>query len=170
MFNNTIWPIDRTLSCATTSDKSGPGGDVNEGVIHIPQSSSITGTSPSDCLMSYTAHSLWGPYPSAEKQSIYIIYIYILLQPQPTKLIVNGFDDMLASSGIVYQGYFIRYLSGLGSYFLVWFCFSMSVFSHRYFVLFIWKCFLWANVLHYTRMCLTVFNIEAFFFCLNIKE
>ena len=29
-----------------TKDKSGPGSDGNEGVLHIPQSSSITGTSP----------------------------------------------------------------------------------------------------------------------------
>ena len=33
---------------------------------------SITGTSPSDCLVSYTGHSLWWEsYPSAEKQSLY---------------------------------------------------------------------------------------------------
>ena len=38
-----------TLSGATTPDKSRPGGDGNEVVICIPQSSSITGASPSDC-------------------------------------------------------------------------------------------------------------------------
>ena len=32
--------------------------DGNEGVLCIPQSSSITGTSPSDCLVSYAGHSL----------------------------------------------------------------------------------------------------------------
>ena len=37
---------------------SGPGSDDNEGVLHIPQSSMITGTSPSDCLVSYLGHSL----------------------------------------------------------------------------------------------------------------
>ena len=42
--------------------------DGNEGVLRIPQSSSIAGTSPSDCL----GHSLGvGSYPSAEKQSVY---------------------------------------------------------------------------------------------------
>ena len=57
-------PIDRALSGATT-----PG---NEGVLHIPQSPGITGTSPSDCLVSYPGHSLGvGAYPSAEVQSVY---------------------------------------------------------------------------------------------------
>ena len=46
---SSIWPIDRALSGATTPGKSGPGSDGNDGVLHIPQSSSITGTSPSDC-------------------------------------------------------------------------------------------------------------------------
>ena len=36
------WSIDRTLSVATTMSQSGPGNDGNEGVLHIPQSSSIT--------------------------------------------------------------------------------------------------------------------------------
>ena len=48
---SSIWPIDRTLSGATTPGQSGPGSDGNKGVLHIPQSSSITGTSPSDCLV-----------------------------------------------------------------------------------------------------------------------
>ena len=55
---NSIWPIDRTLSCASTPGQSGPGSDSNEQVLHIPQSSSITGTSPPDCLVSYPGHSL----------------------------------------------------------------------------------------------------------------
>ena len=45
----------------------------NEGVLLIPQSPSITGTSPSDCLVSYAGHSLGGSYPSAKKQSVYSI-------------------------------------------------------------------------------------------------
>ena len=55
---NSIWPIDRTLSGATTPGHSGPGSDGNEGVLCIPQSSSITETSLSDCLVSYPGHSL----------------------------------------------------------------------------------------------------------------
>ena len=40
------------------SGPSGPESDGNEGVIRIPQSSSITRTSPLDCLVSYPGHSL----------------------------------------------------------------------------------------------------------------
>ena len=47
------------------------GGDGNEGVLHISQSSSIIGTSPSGCLVSYAWHSLGEFYPSAEKQPAY---------------------------------------------------------------------------------------------------
>ena len=49
---NSFWSIDRTLSGAITLGKSGPGSDGNKGVLCIPQSSSITGTSLSDCLVS----------------------------------------------------------------------------------------------------------------------
>ena len=69
---SSIWPIDRTLSGATTPGLSGPGSDGNEGVLHIPQASRIIGTSPSDCFVSYPGHSLvGGAYPSAEVQSVY---------------------------------------------------------------------------------------------------
>ena len=44
MHFNSIWPIDTTLSGATTLDQSGPESDVNEEVIPIPQSFIITGT------------------------------------------------------------------------------------------------------------------------------
>ena len=49
MSNSSI--IDRTLSSATTPGYSGPGSNGNEEVFRIPQS--ITGTAPSDCLISY---------------------------------------------------------------------------------------------------------------------
>ena len=68
---SSIWPIDRTLSGATTLGLSGPRSDGNERVLHMPQSSCITGTSPSDCLVSYLPHSLWGSYPSVEVQLVY---------------------------------------------------------------------------------------------------
>ena len=71
MHFSSIWPIDRTLSGATTPGQSGPGSDGNEGVLRIPQNFSITGTSPSDCLVLYPGHSLVGSYPSAEVQSVY---------------------------------------------------------------------------------------------------
>ena len=57
MSNSSIWFIDKTLSGATTLDQSGPGSNVNEGVLHFPQGSSITGASPSDYLISYTGLS-----------------------------------------------------------------------------------------------------------------
>ena len=64
-----IWPIDRTLLGAITPDQSGPGSDDNEGILRIPQSSSITGTSPSVCLVSYNrTHIVGGVTPSAEQQ------------------------------------------------------------------------------------------------------
>ena len=66
LFNPYIGP----LSGATTLGQSGPGSNGNEGVLRFPQSSSIAGTSPSDCLVSYPGHSL-GSYPSAEVQSVY---------------------------------------------------------------------------------------------------
>ena len=46
-------PIDKILSGAKTQGKTGPRSDGNEDILRIPQSSSITGTSPSDCLVSY---------------------------------------------------------------------------------------------------------------------
>ena len=39
MSNSSIWPIDRILSGATTPSQSGPGSNGNEGVFHIPHSS-----------------------------------------------------------------------------------------------------------------------------------
>ena len=75
---NSIQPIDRTLSGATTPGQSGPGSNGNEGVLHIPQSSSIAGTSPSDCLVSYPGHSLGGILTPLQRSS------RCILQPQPT--------------------------------------------------------------------------------------
>ena len=58
MSNSSIWPTDMTLSGAMTLGQSGPASNGNVGVLHIPQSSCITGASPSDCLVSYPGHSL----------------------------------------------------------------------------------------------------------------
>ena len=67
MSNSSIWPIDGTLSSATTPGQSRPGSDSNERVFHIPQNSSITGASLSECLVSYPGHSL------KEMLSVYFI-------------------------------------------------------------------------------------------------
>ena len=66
MSNSCICPIDRILSGASTAGYSGPGSNGNEGVLHIPQSPSITGASPLDCLLSYPEQSLGEPYSSEE--------------------------------------------------------------------------------------------------------
>ena len=55
----------------TIPSQNGPESDSNEGVLHIPQSSNINGTSQLDCLVSYPGHLLGGFYPTAEKQSVY---------------------------------------------------------------------------------------------------
>ena len=54
MSNSSIWPIDRTLSGATTLDQCWPGSNGNERVLHIP------GVSLSDCLVLYPGHLLGG--------------------------------------------------------------------------------------------------------------
>ena len=63
---SSIWPIKKTLSGATNPAQSEPDSDGNEGVLHFLQSYSITGTWPSNCLVSYPGHSLSGSYPTAE--------------------------------------------------------------------------------------------------------
>ena len=65
MSNSSIWPIDRILSGATTPNQREPGSDGNEGVLLIPQSSSITGVSPSDCLVSYPEHPMQSLYSTS---------------------------------------------------------------------------------------------------------
>ena len=71
-----------TLSGVTTSGQSGPGSDGNEEVLRIPQSPSITGTSPSDCLVSHTGHKEVVGYPTAPADwamngNNRLIYLYI---------------------------------------------------------------------------------------------
>ena len=58
MSSNSIWPMNRTLSGATTPGQSGPRSDNNKGVQHIPQSASINRTSLSDCLISHHHHHI----------------------------------------------------------------------------------------------------------------
>ena len=71
MSNSYIWPRDKTLSGAITSGQGGPGSDDNEGVIRIPQSSSIIGASPSDYFVSYTRHLLGEFNLLAKMQLVY---------------------------------------------------------------------------------------------------
>ena len=78
---SSIWPINRSLSGATTAGQSGPGSDGNEVVICIPQNSSITGTSPSDCLVSYPGKR----YPAESITYSYYIYDLALLANTPAQ-------------------------------------------------------------------------------------
>ena len=72
---SSIWPIDRTVLNASTSSQNGPGSNGNDWVHQISQSSSITRTSPSDCLVSYQGYSLgWGVLPLG-REGIVIFYI-----------------------------------------------------------------------------------------------
>ena len=81
---SSIWSIDGTLSGATFPSQSGPGSNGNEGILCIPQSSSITEASPSDCLVSYPGHSFWGCLTSLQRSSLCI------LQPQPMEQFILG--------------------------------------------------------------------------------
>ena len=58
-----IKPKDKGLSGATTLAQNGAGSNDNKGVLCIPQSPRITGTSLSDYLVSYPSHSLGGVIP-----------------------------------------------------------------------------------------------------------
>ena len=77
--------MDGALSGATAPGQTGPEINGNEGGLRIPQSPGITGTSPSECLVSYQ-DTHWGEYPSAGVQTLYsaaqanwVIYIYIYI-------------------------------------------------------------------------------------------
>ena len=76
MLNSSTWPIDWALSDATTPGQGGSGSNGNEGVLHIPYSSSITGALPSDGLMAYPEHSLGWVLP--------LWWDAVRVQPQPT--------------------------------------------------------------------------------------
>ena len=59
MSNNSIRPVDRTLLAATTLGQIGPRSNDNERVLNIPQSSSITRDSPSDCIRIISITVVW---------------------------------------------------------------------------------------------------------------
>ena len=63
--------LDRTLLGSTTPSQGGPESNGNEGVLRVPQSSSITGASRSDCLVSYLGHMLGESKPFSEILSMY---------------------------------------------------------------------------------------------------
>ena len=67
---SSMWPFNRTLSVATTPGQRRPWSDDNKGVLYIPNLQHYW-NSPSDCLVSYTRHSLAESYPSAEMQLVH---------------------------------------------------------------------------------------------------
>ena len=70
---SSIWPIDRILSAATIPGQSGPGSDGNERVLRIPQSSSITGSSPSD-FFSVISRTLIGGVLPLYREAVGVFY------------------------------------------------------------------------------------------------
>ena len=95
------WTIDRTLSGTNTPRLSGHGSDGNEGVLRIPQSLSITGTSPSDCFESYPGHG-FRVFTLLQRFSQYI------LQPWLT-----GKEKLTRSNIIMNDGKVIRLVCAL---------------------------------------------------------
>ena len=81
--------MDRNLSGDTPPGQNGPRRDGKEMVLRIPQFSSITEASQSDCLVPYLGHLLGESYLSAEMQLVnstapaywtrFIFYVYINL-------------------------------------------------------------------------------------------
>ena len=77
MLNNSILSIDGTIWCYHYGP-GWPGSYCNERVLCIPQSTSITGASPSDYLVSYLGHSL-GSFTPLQRCS------RCILQPSPAE-------------------------------------------------------------------------------------
>ena len=72
--SSSILPIDRTLSGAIITGHSGSGSNGNEGVLRICQSSSITGTSPSEWLVLYPGHLLGGGVLPFCREAVGVFY------------------------------------------------------------------------------------------------
>ena len=83
---SSIRTIDRTQAVASTPSQSGLGSDSSEGVLCIPQSSSITGTSTSDYLGSYPRHSLVGGITPLQRSSRSILQKKFGLFYSPSRL------------------------------------------------------------------------------------
>ena len=80
---SSIRTIDRTLSDFNTLGQNGPGRDGTKGVLRIPQSSSISGTSPADYVALYSGQSFGGSLIPLQRCS------QCILQPQPSGPKIN---------------------------------------------------------------------------------
>ena len=85
---SSIWLIDMTLSGPNNSGLSEPGSEGKEEVLRIPQSFSVTGASPSDCLVSYPGYSVGGLTPLQWCN-------WCILRPQSTRQVGNGYMRMI---------------------------------------------------------------------------
>ena len=81
MSNSFIWPTDRSLLPATHQGQSHSWSDFNDGLLHISPSTSNTGASLSDCLVSFPGHSL-GEVLSLCEDAVGIFYISSRLGPK----------------------------------------------------------------------------------------
>ena len=87
--------MHRAQSGATTLDQSGPGSNGNEGVRRIPQISSITGTSPSDSLVSYPGHNpTWVYMPLKSNHCALWLAMWRTLDGLANKCLVSLFNGI----------------------------------------------------------------------------
>ena len=73
---SSIRPIDRTQSGVTIPGQCGPGSDGNKGLLYIPQSSSITGASPSGRLISLKSSQCSLQFQPTRPGDFEFVYIY----------------------------------------------------------------------------------------------
>ena len=97
----------------------------SEGVLHIPQSSHITGTSPSDCIVSYSGYSLevggltclqrssW----LSNKKPLRYIYIYIYIYTIYIYIYIHTHTHLPTQAGYDTRSIFKWSLTGLNSEF-----------------------------------------------------
>ena len=99
----------------TTLSQSGPRSDDSKGLLHIPQSFSITGASPSDCLVSCRGHSLPGSLTLVQRCS------WCILLPQPTGLSQTEENEIKLRSLIRTDWILIEKMIGDESTLINWF-------------------------------------------------
>ena len=112
-----------------------------KGVSHIPQSSSITGTSPSNCLVSYPGHLLWGGVLSFCKDTVGWISITVLhfkIDHVSHRTHGGWVDEYIQPSyvlpnGVHHRGYliFIIFLKWITFFGILLFYLFMSKFADR---------------------------------------
>ena len=80
--NNSIWPIEETLTGTTTLNQNGHGSNGNEGEFHIWQSSRI-GASPSGTVLYHTQDTRWGGMPYTS------VYVWSVFSTTPANKVVE---------------------------------------------------------------------------------